>query len=250
MVSRRSLRSLLNHRGFACSSTTGGSTLLRWLGEQPEPSPAAGDRRGDPGVRRGQAAEGTSGPAGLQAVLQREPLSSAPWCRRGGRGRSGSDEPLPGHGQQRAVRRPGHPPRREPRSARRGHRLGGRALPPAPGVLRARRRGRLRVAVLRGLPDRGVGDRCRLGAGAGHQRRPARPRGDGRGDHRPHQGSHRVYAEQPHRPVGERHRPSRARRAGPRPCAGRRGRGLPRVRPGRRPDRRPGRSRQPTPTSW
>ena len=36
-----------------------------------------------------------------------------------------------------------------------GHRLGGRALPPAAGLLRGRRRGGLRLALLRGLPDRG-----------------------------------------------------------------------------------------------
>ena len=114
---------------------------------------------------------------------------------------------------------------------RRGHRVGRGALPPAAGVLRARRRGRLRLALLRGLPDRGRGPRRGLRAGPADRRRPARPRRDGRGGHRPHQGRDRLQPEQPHRPV----RPPRRARGVPRPGAGaRRGgarRGLPRVRP-------------------
>ena len=190
MVSRRSLRSVLNQRRFCgfetlaalgpqpakvlwfldarCARSSPPAHPPRWPGDQPEPSPAAGDRRRDPGVRRRQATRAARRPAGLQAVLQREPVPAAARCPRGRGGRGRPDEPLSRHGQQRAVRRPGRPARRGSRTARRGHRVGGRALPPAPGVLRARRRGRLRMAVLRGLPDRGVGDRCRLGAGAGH----------------------------------------------------------------------------------
>ena len=45
--------------------------------------------------------------------------------------------------------------RRAGRGPAAGDRVGGADLPARPGVLRPRRRGRLRVALLRGLPDRG-----------------------------------------------------------------------------------------------
>ena len=45
--------------------------------------------------------------------------------------------------------------------------------------------------------DRGGRD---VGAGAGAARRPARPRRDGGGGHRPHQGGARLHAQQPDRP--------------------------------------------------
>ena len=109
-----------------------------------------------------------------QAVLEREPLPAAAGGDRGGRASRRGDQPLPGHGLRRAVAaladRFGVPAD----AARRRHRLGRRALPAAPGVLRARRRGALRLAVVRGLPDRAPGlrravrSRCRSTAGARH----------------------------------------------------------------------------------
>ena len=135
-------------------------------------------------------------------------------------------------------------------AAGRGHRFGGRALPPAPGVLRARRRGRLRLAVLRGLPDRGVGDRCRLGAGAGRRRRPARPRRrwPRRSPTAPRSSSSVRRTTRPGPSVTDTEL-RELRRAGPGPRAGRRRRGLSRVRPRGRPDRRAARCWPRTPTS-
>ena len=102
---------------------------------------------------------------------------------------------------------------REVRRARRppvgGDRLGGADLPAGAGVLRPRRRGRLRLAVLRGLPDRGHRGGRDLGPVPVLGRRPARPRRDGGGGHRPHQGRAGLHAQQPDRPGGH---PGRAGR--------------------------------------
>ena len=54
-----------------------------------------------------------------------------------------------------------------------------------------------------------------VGAGAGAGRRAPRPRRDGRGDHRPHQGGPGLHAQQPDRPGGD---PGRARRLPRRRC--------------------------------
>ena len=48
----------------------------------------------------------------VQALLEREPLPAAARRPRGGAGRGGADEPLPGHGRLGAVRRAGRPARR------------------------------------------------------------------------------------------------------------------------------------------
>ena len=52
------------------------------------------------------------------------------------------------------------------------------------GDLRPRRRGRLRVALVRGVPDPRDAGRRDAGAGAARRRRAARPGGDGGRDHR------------------------------------------------------------------
>ena len=46
------------------------------------------------------------------------------------------------------------------------------------------------------------------------RRRSPRPRRDGRGDHRPHQGRHRLHAQQPDRSRGDADRPRRLHREG------------------------------------
>ena len=87
------------------------------------------------------------------------PYPPLPGVVEAARGRGRSDEPLPRHGQHRALRGAGGQARRAGRPPGRRHRLGGADLPAPAGVLRARRRGRLRLALLRGLPDRGHGGR-------------------------------------------------------------------------------------------
>ena len=61
-----------------------------------------------------------------------------------------------------------------------------RSSPSSCSRRRARRRGRLRLAIVRGLPRARRGRRRDARAGAATARRAARPRRDGRGGHRPH----------------------------------------------------------------
>ena len=99
------------------------------------------------------------------------------------------------------------------RAVRRRHRLGphrgGQCLDPraaGAGDIRPRRRGDLRVALVRGVPvARGARRRDRR-AGAPDRRRATRLRRDGRRHHRPDAGDHRLQPEQP-----DRARPSRRR---------------------------------------
>ena len=100
------------------------------------------------------------------------------------------------------------------------------------------RRGRLRLALLRGLPDRGDRRGRDVGQGAGPGRRPSRPRRDGRRDHRPHQGRPGLHPQQPHRPRGHAGRARRVPGPGADARAGRGRRGVRRVRADGRPDRR------------
>ena len=60
------------------------------------------------------------------------------------------------------------------------------------------------MALVRGLPDRGGHRRRDVGAGAAGRRRPARPRGDARRDHRAHPARARLHPQQPDRPGGPR----------------------------------------------
>ena len=121
-------------------------------------------------------------------------------------------DPRPGGGRHRQRRRPRPDPGRD---------------------LRRGRRGRARLALVRGLPDPGPALRCHRRPGAARRRRPARPGRHGGGGHRPDPADPGLYAEQPDRPGRVR------RRAGPVPgrraerCPGRDRRGLCRVRPGR-----------------
>ena len=74
-------------------------------GPRDEHPSAPSERRGDPAVRRGQAADGPTRDDVVQALLEREPLPAAARRDRGRAGRRRGDEPLPRHGQHRAVRR-------------------------------------------------------------------------------------------------------------------------------------------------
>ena len=158
------------------------------------------------------------------------PYPPLPGVLEAAREAAAADEPLPRHGQRRALRRPGRHAGRAGGGPRRRDRVGRADLPARQRLLRARRRGRLRLALLRGLPDRGHRRRGAQRAGAGARRRPPRPRRDGRGGHRPHQGRHRLHAQQPDRPGRHAVRARRVPREGALARGGRGRRGLPRVR--------------------
>ena len=181
-------------------------------------TPAARVRVPDPGVRRGQAAAAARRADDVQAVSRtRTPTRRCPACVEAATAGGRADEPLPRHGQHRALRGAGGQARRADRAARRWRPASvGADLPAGAGVLRARRRGRLRLAQLRGLPDRGhrrrraAASRCRCCA-------------DGRHDLDAMAAAitdrtkvvHGLHAQQPDRPVGH---PGRARRASSRGC--------------------------------
>ena len=137
------------------------------------------------------------GGAGRQARLQREPVPADPGGRRGRDAGARRAQPLsrphqlgaahaavgplrrarePDRGRQRLLR---HPARRRRRAAR------------------ARRGGRLRVALVLGLPAPRRRLRRARDRGAGRRRAPPRPRADARGDHRRHAARHRLQPEQP-----------------------------------------------------
>ena len=143
-------------RGGAGSDRSSPSlTRVRVMPSDPCVPAAPAQRARHPCVRRRQAARRPTRADVVQALLQREPLpAAARRARRRPRG-GGGDEPLPRHGQRRALRRPGRHDGRAGRGPRRRDRLGRADLPARQRLLRARRRGRLRLALLRGLPDRG-----------------------------------------------------------------------------------------------
>src|SRR6266545_4014129 len=153
-----------------------------------ERSTTSRERPADSGLRARQATRGAARADDVQAVVEREPLPAAARRTRGGDRGGGADEPLPRYGVYGAVRRPRRQARRAGLAPVRVDGVGRADLPAAPGVLRPGRRGRLRVAVVRGLPDRGGRGRRDVGAGAADGVGRARPGRDGRGDHRPHQG--------------------------------------------------------------
>ena len=164
------------------------------------------------------------------AGLQREPLRAA--ARSPRRRRAGQSEPesLPGSGGDRTPiehcpsggsgRRSGRGRSGQRRCAAADHRV----------RLRPRRRGGLRVAFVRGLPDPGRVGRGACGGRAAAGRRRPRPRRHGRRHLRPHQAGHPLFAQQPDRGV-DRVRGA-GRLPGPGAVAGARGdrRGLCRIR--------------------
>ena len=152
---------------------TGASTPRPW---QIRPARAAGGARRRPGLRRRTTAHAARGRADLQAVVEREPLRAAGRRARGRRERRGRDEPLPRHGQHRAVRRAERQARRTGLAPGGGHRArwrcsttwSRRSASPAtrsssPGAPSRPTRSRPRSAA-------------RGGAGAGDRRRSSRPR--------------------------------------------------------------------------
>ena len=156
---------------------------------------------GIPTYKPGQAGR-RRWPGRLQAVLQREPLSAAARCD-GERHRSGRVlQPLPGHGLHRPGERAGGALRGAGLASGHRHRLGRRRPAAAPGHLRAGRRGDLRLAVVRGVPDHHADQRGEVGAGAAGLRRGARPGRDGRRDHRADPADLRVQPQQPDRHGG------------------------------------------------
>ena len=84
-----------------------------------------------------------------------------------------------------------------------GDRLGRADLPDAAGVLRSRRRGRLRVALLRGLPDRASPRRPRRRCGCRSRPRPPRPRRDGAQRSPTAPGRAGLHPQQPDRAGGD-----------------------------------------------
>ena len=116
------------------------------------------------------------------------------------------------------------------RGAGPGHRLGGPDLPAGAGVLRPRRRGGLRLALVRGVPDRGHRRRGPHGPRPRARRRPSRPRRDGRGRHRAHPRRAGLHPQQPHRTGRHPGRARRVPREDPAAGAGRGRRGVRRVR--------------------
>ena len=140
-------------------------------------------------------------------------------------------------------------------------RLGVAVHPARAGRRRRRRRGDLRLALVRGVPDHRRGQRRLVDPGTAHRGPRPRPGRDARPDHRQDAAGLRLQPEQP-----DRHRGA-PRRAGALPARGaarRRGRarrGLPRVRPRPRRARRAARcstssrtssccARSPRPTAW
>src|SRR5665647_2046619 len=202
-----------------------------WPGDQPRPTPrGAVPARLCPGRTGGRHRR-------VQAVVQREPVPAAGRGARGGGPRGNRDQQVPGHVRRRAGRGARGAARRAPVGS--GGRLwfGCGAGPSARGVLRRGRRGGARLAVLRGVPDRGEPEGCRRGHRSAGRRRPARPARDGVRRVTPDPGGPDLLAEQPDRaggaPCGAGRLPcgrARRRRGGP-------GRGVHRVRPG------PGRTR-------
>ncbi|CAK7287239.1 hypothetical protein SGPA1_50205 [Streptomyces misionensis JCM 4497] len=198
-------------------------------GERDEPQ-AARRAGGYPHLQAGQAGRGR-GSGRLQAVLEREPVPPAARCA-GERDRGRRLlQPLPGH----VVRRPDGGAGGALRGAGRpcGHRhgLGGRRPAADPGDQRPRRRGDLRLAVVRGVPDHHADQRGPVGTGAAHVRRGARSGRDGRGDHRPDAADLRLQPEQSDRHGGAAGRAGALPRPGAPGCAGGAGRGLPGVHP-------------------
>src|SRR5665647_2997937 len=151
-----------------------------WPGDQPRPAPrGAVPARLCPGGTGG-------GHRRLQAVVQREPVPAPGRGARGGGPRGSGDQQVPGH-----VRR------------RRGRlRFGCGAGPSARGVLRRGRRGGARLAVLRGVPDRGEPEGRRRGHRSAGRRRPARPARDGVRRVTADPGGPGLLAEQPDRASG------------------------------------------------
>ena len=143
-------------------------------------------------------------------------------------------EPLPRHGRRRPQGGAGPAPRPAGRARRGGLRFLGAPPPTHPGDLPARRRGRLRVAQLRGLPDPRARRRRPTRRGAARRGAPPRPSRHGRRDRRGHEPRHRLQPQQPHRhdDLGPRVRGLPRPRAGV--GDGRARRGVRRVRPLRR----------------
>ena len=152
---------------------------------------------------------------------------------------SSRHQPVPGQrraGAGRGARRSTPAPRNH---SRRRQRVG-RAVPATgAGGRRRGRRGAVRLALVRGLPDRHPDHRRHLGPGAGHRRARTGPARAGRGDHPGDPADLRLHPEQPDRHGRPAVRSGRlpGRRAGRR--AGRHRRGLPRFRHRPRLPRRP-----------
>ena len=171
----------------------------------PGSSPTVRLRRGprpDAGLQAGQARHRPGRRDRLQAVVQREPLRTAPVGADDDRRGGGVRQPLSRHGGRRAARASRSRPRRLGRLHRDRDRVSGRPRPDRPGCVRRGRRGGLRVAVVRGVPDRHPAGRRHFRRGRSRRPGPAPARRDGGRRHRAHAGGARLHAEQPHRAVG------------------------------------------------
>lgn len=125
-----------------------------------------------PDYKPGKPASAPAGVTAYKALLEREPLRPAPVGARSHRGRRGHGEPLPRHGRHGAHRAAREGARRPDRVPRDGHRLGRGARADRQRRLRRRRRGRLRVALVRGLPDRHPGSPARSRSWSASTSRP------------------------------------------------------------------------------
>ena len=131
------------------------------------------------------------------------PYGPLPGVVRGGHRGDVPGAPLPRHGRRPAARQARRAVRRHRRPARHRLRLGGARRAPGPRDLPARRRDRLLMAVLRGVPDHRRDHRRDKRPGAEHGRARARPGRDGRRDHRPDPDDPGLQPEQPdgHQPA-------------------------------------------------
>ena len=201
------------------------------------------------GVPTGQAPEAIAAGQHRPARLQRVALPAAPEGGRGDPATAGGDEPLPGPRRDAAA----PPPRRALRDRagpdRRRQRLLRDPARRRRGALRARRRDRLRLAVLLDVPVPAGADRRPRDPRAARRGRRPRPRRDGgRGD-RGDPAADRLQPEQPDRDPHPGGRDRRLLRADPAARDGDPRRGLRRVPDPRRP-RRDASTCSPTSRTW
>ena len=146
-----------------------------------------------PGRRRLRRAGAARAPG-----QQRVALSAAAGRARGDRRRAVVAEPLPRSIQRAPARAAVRPLRRADVAHRDRQRLVRHPARGRRGAARARRRARLRVALVLGLPA----PERRFGRACDHRRAglraTPRPAGDARGDHRRHAPGDRLQPEQPH----------------------------------------------------
>ncbi|CAG7651372.1 hypothetical protein SBRY_50598 [Actinacidiphila bryophytorum] len=215
--------------GTVAQSTPQVGAVLVGCGHEPrDPETARGTGR-YPHLQTGPAAGRRGGCAGLQAVLEREPVPAAARCSGGGHRRRGVLQSLSGLVLLAPHRRAGGAFRGAGRACGDRHGLGGCGAAAAAGDLGSRRRSDLRLAVLRGLSDHHQDQRGAAGAGAAGRRRAARPGRDGRRGHRTDPADLRLQPQQPHRHRGAQGRAGALPRPGPRRRPGGAGRGLPGV---------------------